>query len=58
MPRDNLVGFIETMIGSAGMRFLRCFPTHHRIERPNSLKIPARRDGILTDGERLLSISG
>jgi hypothetical protein len=32
-------------------------PTH-RIEEPHVLKIPARRGGILTNGERGLSISG
>ena len=30
----------------------------HRIERPHALKIPARKGGILTNGERRFSISG
>jgi hypothetical protein len=29
--------------GSAGTIFLRCFPTHHRIERTNALKSPPER---------------
>jgi hypothetical protein len=54
----------ETEAGSAGMQPCRGITwwahrdddRQRRIERPNALKIPARKGGILTNGERILSV--
>ena len=59
MLRDNLVGLIEPMLGSAGANPLALEHDRngHRTIDPHALKIPPRRGGIYTNGERRFSIS-
>jgi hypothetical protein len=48
-------GLIETMIRSTGTSFLGCFPTHHRIERPNAVTsrpMELRRDSEIDYAQR------
>jgi len=60
MLRDNLVGLIEPMLSSAGANPLALSTARKKSpdDRPPALKIPARRGGIYTNGERRFSISG
>jgi len=59
MLRDNLVGLIELMLSSAGVYSLAlCTATNKPSDdRPHALKIPPRRGGTYTNGERPFSIS-
>jgi hypothetical protein len=50
MPRDNLVGLIETMIEGAGIPFSRA-PNFIGSKDPDALKIPARKGGIRLTNE-------
>jgi hypothetical protein len=38
--------------------FVALLPNPHRMDRPSYLRIPAPKGGIVTNGERPLSISG
>jgi hypothetical protein len=57
LRRGKLGGLSETLNGGARTAFLRCATNLHRIGRPQCLENPRRKGGILTNGERPLSVS-
>jgi hypothetical protein len=60
MPSDNLAGSSNRCLAAREPILSRCARQEksHRTIDPDALKIPARKGGIYTSGERRSSISG
>ena len=56
MPRDNLVGLIETMIEGRGNSSC-ALPNLIGSKDPHALKIPARKGGIRLPNENAVAVS-